>query len=376
MLSTESSVSKFRRSRRNQNKNGIDERSRNSAGAMKKMHPRDMIIFFQGLHALLNAGLGLMAALELQIRERQSLARELMQVAACLREGQAFSSALSRYLALPHDILVMLQLGENTGDLVQACQFCIQTLQSQAAWKRSLWQMSFYPVLLLITSFALCWVMMGFVLPEFASLYQTLNVSLPSSTAWLLGLAEWAPDVLAKLGCFLLLLIVIMILACQNIDGRYLLEQFFFHCPILNRVMRHHCQYQIAQQLGTLLRAGTPLLTALEFMRNSSRSPIFSHYILNTQQRLQEGQSVRTSFSHGLNQDPRFKALLAQAEQTGQLDTLFICLASQHKETLIHWQDRAKHMIQPIITLILGGFLGIWILLLYYPMLQLGTNLG
>jgi type II secretory pathway component PulF len=132
----------------------------------------------------------------------------------------------------------------------------------------------------------------------------------------------------------------------------------------------------LTQQLGILLQAGSPLLTALDFMRTGTRSPLFSHYLLQVQQHIQLGKGLRVSFCHGWNQDPRFKALLAHAEQTGELDMLFLCMAKQHRETLSHWQERGKYMIQPIITLVLGGFLGVWILLLYYPMLQLGTNLG
>jgi type IV pilus assembly protein PilC len=191
---------------------------------MKKIKARDLISFFQGLHTLLNAGLGLMTALELQTRERHFLTRELIQVAACLREGQAFSTALTRYFILPHEILIYLRLGESTGNLAQACQFCINMLQDQIVWKRMLWQISFYPVLLCITSLALFWVMIGFVLPEFASLYQTLQVSLPRSTAWVLDFSKWAPALFAYIGIMIFVLMLAVSVAWRTTEGRFWLE--------------------------------------------------------------------------------------------------------------------------------------------------------
>lgn len=343
---------------------------------MTKNKTQALIELFQGLHALLKAGLDLVPALTLQIQHRQSFARELTQITVCLREGQSLSHAFQQYLTLPYQLQVYLRLGENTGDLVQACQFCINTLENHSSWRRMLWQIGFYPVLLLCTSISLFGVMMGFVLPEFASLYQTLNVELPRSTAWLLHLANWAPSLFIVVGILSVGMGILLYWSWHQPRGRFTLERTFTQVPILKHVIAHHYQYQIAHQLGSLLHAGSPLVEAIEFMREATQSPFFEQYLRQVQQRLQQGQSLRMSFCHGWNQDHTFKALLTYAEQTGQLDRIFTSLATQHKETMQQWQDKGKHMIQPIITLIMGGFLGIWILLLYYPMLQLGTNLG
>lgn len=343
---------------------------------MKKLNSRDMIAIFRGLHSLLAAGLELVPALELQAKERGHCAREFTQINQYLREGQTFTQALSQFFILPYPVINTLRLGENSGDLAQACALCVKNLEDQLAWKRMAWSLSFYPLLLLTTSLGLFTVMMGFVLPEFASLYQTLNLPLPASTAWILGSSEWAPAVLTRSMLIILVLSLSFSLGWRNPGGRLRIESTLIRLPLIRGLIISHQAYCMAQQLGMLLEAGASLLNSLDFVRNNTRSPIFSQYLFQVEQSIRQGFGLRRSFCQGPHQDPRLGTLLAHAQQTGELDKVFQSLATAHRESLLHWQERAKHMIQPLITLIMGGFLGIWILLLYYPMLQLGTNLG
>jgi protein transport protein HofC len=343
---------------------------------MKKLKPAEIILILQGLHTLLSAGLELVPSLELQAKERIQFAREFTQINQYLREGQSFTQAFSQFFIIPYQVLNTLRLGENSGDLAQACALCVKNLQDQLAWKRMAWSLSFYPLILLITSLGLFGVMMIFVLPEFASLYQTLNLPLPQSTAWILGSSEWAPDVLKRSILILLIVSLIVSLAWRHPEGRSQIENILIHLPLIRGLIISHQAYHLSAQLGLLLEAGASLSNSLEFIRSSTRSPSFSRYLSQVQQGIRQGFGLRQSFCQGSHQDPRLGTLLAHAQQTGHLDKVFQHLAAAHRETLVHWQDRAKHMIQPVITLILGGFLGIWILLLYYPMLQLGTNLG
>lgn len=343
---------------------------------MKKITVRDSIIFFQGLHSLLSTGLGLVPSLELQVREHPRLAQAVIQIITCLREGKNFSTSLSHYFQLPDGIEMLIRLGEQSGDLAQACALCVTHLQRQQAWKRMIWQLSFYPALLVLTSIVLVSVMMGFVLPEFASLYNSLNVSLPRSTAWLLSFASWAPGQLKNLASVIFMIVLGLCIAWRTEHGRFSIERGILRLPGAKRILGHHYEYQIALHVGTLLQAGSPLLEALDFLRSGSRSPFFKQYLLEVQQRIRLGRHLRSSFCHSWEQEHAFRGLLSHAEQTGQLDKILLNLANQHTESFVHRQERAKHMIQPIITLIMGIFLGMWILLLYYPMLQLGTNLG
>ncbi len=343
---------------------------------MKKIHPRDMLIFFQGLQSLLAAGLSLVTALQLLQDEDKTQGWALGQVILSLREGQPFSQAFSAAMQIPPLITVYLRLGENSGDLAQACALCVSWLERQQAWNRLCWQISFYPLLLFVTSIGLLIVMLGFVLPEFASLYQVLNVTLPESTAWLLRLAQSAPGVIERLIIVIAVTMMLLALTWQTSAGRYQCERALWCIPGIKRLLTTHYEFQLALQLGTLLQAGCPLSEALDFLRCGASSPLYQDYLTRTQQSIRQGQALKESFCHGMICSPTFTALLSHGQQTGHLETVLLHLASQHNHLFMHWQAKAKHVVQPCITLVMGGFLGFWILLLYYPMLQLGTNLG
>jgi len=286
---------------------------------VKKIKPSEALALFQGLHSLLAAGLSLVTALQLQQGEHRRLGWALGQVIVNLREGHNFSQSLSRHINLPHLIYVYIRLGESSGDLAQACGLCVSWLQRQQTWKRMLWQISFYPCLLMMTSVGLVIVMLGYVLPEFASLYRVLNVTLPDSTAWLLRFAEQAPALIQQFFIIAAVSSLGLALTWHNPVGRFQCERFMLRLPGIKRLFSYHYEFQLALQLGTLLQGACPLLEALDFMRLGAKSPLYKGYLKNTQQKIREGQSLKQSFCHGLICSPTFTALLSHAQQTGHL---------------------------------------------------------
>lgn len=343
---------------------------------MKKIKARTALSFFETLQALLSAGISLTQALSLQKTQIPSLRQALTEVIRAVREGQSFSRALLTHLPLPALLGAYLRLGENSGQLAKACGLCVSSLQRQESWKRLLWQISFYPLLLTVTSLSLLGVMIGFVLPEFASLYRSLNVELPRSTAWLLQFADKLNALLIPIMLALLGIMLVILILWRQESTRIRCEILLFQLPLVKNILVLHYEFQLALQCGSLLQGGCSLIDALDFIRLGASSPLFRSYLTLTEQRIRQGETLHQSFCHGMICSPTFTALLSHAEQTGNLESVLLLLAQQHNELFLQWQERLKHVIQPCITLVMGGFLGLWILLLYYPMLQLGTNLG
>lgn len=343
---------------------------------MKRLSPRELISLFQGLYTLLSAGLSLIDAITIQSKHHPKHLPALSQMILYIKQGHAFSVALKTYFHLPPIIMLSMRQSEAHGDLAQACAVAVSWLQDQESWKKLLWQLSFYPLLLLGTSVLLLCVMLHFVLPEFASLYETLNIDLPSSTAWLIDLADISASLATVSIVSICIFIVGSVIAWKQPGSRYHLEILALKLPGLKNLMLHHYEYQFSLQLGMLLKSGSGLLESIEIIRFTATSPVFTAYLNHSHQHIRQGQDLTHSLCHGLLQSDTYKVLLAHAQQTGLLDNTLLNLAAQHKATGKQWQEKSKHVLQPCITLLLGGFLGCWILLLYYPMLQLGTNLG
>jgi type II secretory pathway component PulF len=343
---------------------------------MTKISAKALLVFFEGLHHLLGAGLDLITALEIQSQQHSQHAHALKAILTALRSGQPFSQALSQTFQIPNMIRMTLVQSEHHGDCSLACQHAATWLRDQLAWKGMILRLSFYPLLLIITSIGLFVVMLTLVLPEFAALYDTLEVDLPASTGWLIKL-RFNPEDILRVSMFFFIPCIILIRLSQRSDTlRFFVEKSLSKVVGVKQLMQVHHEYQFALQLGTLLQSGSSLSQAIEIMRMGTDSLIFKQYLLLTEQSIARGNSLSQSLCHGLMQRQTFSALVSLAEQTGRLDVMMLNLAEHHKQKSLIWQDQAKQVIQPLITLFLGGFLAFWILLLYYPMLQLGTNLG
>lgn len=337
-----------------------------------------MMPFYQSLHDLLSAGLPLNTALRLQLQQNHQKPSkgDILQIISHIEQGQTLTEGLKQIKHMPDTHLMIFRICEQTGDLITGLALLIEKLSSEKKWRHLLIEISFYPLLLFSTSVLLFVVMMLFVIPEFAALYQTLNVDMPSSTQALLNTAQFMQQQLPLFLLCMTCLILVLLSSWRTPPGRGAIEKFLLRIPFIKHVMKNHFEYQFSLHMSHLLRAGCPLIDALDLLAQHTKSQSYQQYLRATIQRIHQGSPLCMAISHGLLHRPAFSRLIEQAEHTGKLDELLTKLSLQYHQHFKQRQQNVKHLLQPIMTLLIGLTLGAWILFLYYPMLQLGTNIG
>lgn len=162
----------------------------------------------RGLALYLHAGMGLGEGLYLLSRETPAPQNGLYaRLAALLEDGMPLSEALAETGAFPRALCAMVQVGEQTGRMEEALEALTDYYDLLAQARRLLGQALLYPLLIALLMVAVMGVLVTKVLPVFDSVYAAMGGGLTGLAGGLLTLGRWinaaAPVLLAALALLL-----------------------------------------------------------------------------------------------------------------------------------------------------------------------------
>jgi type IV pilus assembly protein PilC len=145
----------------------------------------------------------------------------------------------------------------------------------------------------------------------------------------------------------------------------------------------HHTQLSLwTLTLSDLLKAGVPMLDALEVVAASSSNRCLGLATIALRSKVGQGQSLADAM-RGLSPDalfahvfpPLLVQLVSVGEQSGALDSLLAKLAHQYMAQVDNLMREFTQLLEPLMMVVLGVVMGALVLALYLPVFQLGQVL-
>ena len=336
-----------------------------------------LLLFSQELIALLEAGLGLVEALEaLAEKHQQQGARSVLeQVLERLYQGQTFSLALEQCpAAFPRLYVATVRASERTGDLPQALARFI-TYQVQVETLRSkLVTASIYPLLLILIGGAVTLFLLGYVVPKFSSIYTDLGHAqpLPSQLLMAFGTLINQHSVLVIALCIATLALGVQMSLSPRL--RAWAAARLTALPGLAEKFRIVQIARLYRTAGMLLRGGIPAVTALD-MVGKLLSPALRANLQLALREIREGKPLSGAMeSHGLT-TPVAVRMLRVGERTGDMGAMMERIARLHDDEIAQWVERTVRLFEPLLMIFIGLIIGIIVLALYMPIFDLAGSL-
>ena len=346
----------------------------------KVWQPKTLMIFFQQLASMLNAGLTLSVSLNLLMNNQASLAWQIVikLLQKKISAGEKLSTALNHWPQIfPPTLSALISAGEVTGHLPNSCLQVVNLLQQRQAMREELIAALRYPC---ITLFFLVFTTAGllaFVLPEFALMYQSLNTPLPYLTQLLINTSQNINAIL-PLVCVLATLILIVI---YYGDRRYpkwklMRHRLLLSTPLVGEVWRSRQLSLLFSTLSSTQQSGLTLLSGLDLVTSVFTSPLWRTSIEKLSQHLHMGEKLSQALAYDGHYPSLALLLIRSAEETGQLDNAFSQLATWYSDHASALSQRLTQRLEPIMLAVSGGLVGSVVIALYLPIFYLGEALG
>jgi type IV pilus assembly protein PilC len=145
--------------------------------------------------------------------------------------------------------------------------------------------------------------------------------------------------------------------------------------PIAGEVWLKYQVAQFSRVMSTLLIGGIPLLQALDTAADSLGTQVLKKVLHSAVKLVREGQSL----SQSLRQTKIFPALsidmIEVGESTGALPAMLGSVAEFYEEDVSTRTTAALSLIEPIIMIFMGIFVGFVLISLYLPIFSLADSI-
>lgn len=340
----------------------------------------DLLLFSQELLALLEAGLTLTESLDaLQEKERRPAIVEIFNaLRSQLSEGQRFAAAL----AAQPDIFPPLYCGlvraaERTASLDNSLARYIEYRSRIDQVRRHLVQAMIYPAILCGVGLLVSLFLLGYVVPSFASVYQTSGKDIPLASRILMEWGRFVAEHGHLLGVIGLaggagLIVLLRKRQTRRAMGAWFSEQLR-RLPRIGEMLRTFELARLYLALGTLLAGGLPILPALQLCDGlvASRTNLA---LQQAARRIREGQTASTAFEEAGLCTPVALRLIRVGERTGQLGDMLARSARFHDGEIERFIARFTRSFEPLLMAAIGLVIGGIVVLLYMPIFDLAGS--
>ncbi|UNK48921.1 type II secretion system F family protein [Lysobacter sp. S4-A87] len=338
-----------------------------------------LVQFTQQLATLLGAGQPLDRALTilLELPEDERARRTIGDVRDAVRGGSSLSSALERQHGTFSRLYVnMVRAGEVGGSLHETLSRLADYMERTRALQGRVINALIYPAILLVMVGLSLLFLLGYVVPQFAAMYESLDAQLPLFTQLVLGVGLFVRD-------WWIVLLVVPALALWWFDRkrrdpafREAFDGWLLQRRFAGALVAKVETARLARTLGTLVRNGVPLMAALAIGRNVLGNRVLAADVAAAAEEVKNGVALSTALGRG-KRFPRLALQMIQVgEESGALDAMLVKTAETFEQETALALDRMLAALVPLVTVVLATVVGIVVLAVLTPLYDLTNAIG
>ncbi len=323
---------------------------------------RDMIQFYINMNQMQGAGVPLLNALG-DIRDtadNPAMRDILSDIYRDVSEGSSLSEAMGRHpKAFTPLQRSLVASSEETGNLTDTYQQLTAYLKWVDDMQTKVKKATRYPIILLVVIVITISVMMGFVVPQVVGFIENTDQDLPVYTQALMSTSQFFQNFWWAVIAFpIVMAVIISTLRKMSYDLAYRFDYILLSLPVLGEVTRKINIARFAQTFGSLFASGIDVLSSLRAARQTVSNLVLAEALDHVYEQVKAGKALSEAFR---GEFPSMVVrMLRVGEESGNLTEILEQVSEFYAKDVDEAVEGMVSMIEPMLTLILGGMI-LWI---------------
>jgi type IV pilus assembly protein PilC len=341
---------------------------------VKKVKLRNMVVMSRQLATLVRAGLPINEALATCAfqTENPALASALKTLRVEVIGGASLSQAMRKQPKVFNELYcALVEAGETGGILDKTLDVAAEQFDQEAELKESVKAAMTYPVIVVFAAAAVVTFMLLMIVPTFAKVYVQFKAELPFVTRSLVGLSNF----LLNYTWIIVLGIVAIAIFCRQFNrtdsGRHFFDRVKLGIPLIGPLMRKVSIARFCQTFASMTSGGVPILKALDVSANTSGNVIIGDSIRQVAESVKEGDTLSRPMEATGHFPPMVTKMIGSGEESGNLSEMLDEINRFYNRDIKYSVDRLTKIMEPAMTVIVGGIVLFVLLALYYPVFNL-----
>ena len=314
------------------------------------------------LAVLLRGGLPLDRGLKVLIEmaalpQMHQLLSELLKA---VKGGKALSQAMQPHEQLFGNFYIsMVRSGEASGQLSAVLDSLVEYLENAKTNRDSVVSALIYPAILLVVSVLSIVLMLGFVVPQFQTLFEDMGEALPLLTRVVVDSAEF----IKSYGWLLLLVAVGLGFYLRRwaatAEGRTSLHSRLLKMPLAGGIIFEFEVSKFARTVGTLLGNGVSLLKAISIAIDTVDNAVIKEALQVLPPAVKAGKRMSVALADTGLFTPMVIQMIRVGEESGSLDQMMLELAKVFDNHVQSGVKRGLALLEPVLILGMGFIIAI-----------------
>lgn len=331
-----------------------------------KLSRSDLINLLFQLEMMLRAGVSILASLA-DMRDSYET-QHMKNLCGVLYEKIDAGSSISDALAgmpgvFPLLVVNLVRTGEVTGQLPEVLSELVISLKWQDELAAKMKQLMLYPTFVGVVISGVFVFLMIFIVPQLVGFITNMGQEIPVQTKILI----WVSDAFVHYWWLILpspvvLVLLIMALAKSTPQSRFMLHKLVLRIPVIGPVIKKIILARVCDTQALTNRTGIPVLDGLDYCRDVTGNLVIREAIERARERIANGAPI----SDGFKAQQIFPSLVIRmmkvAEETGDWDGALKNISYFYNRDVKESIERVQAMIEPVMTVVLGGIIG-WVML-------------
>lgn len=344
-----------------------------------KLKADDLAFSLTQLSTYIKAGIPLVDGVRILAKQTQKpmLKKSFNQLVYELLRGESFSNAmLAQGEVYPKLLVNMVKTAEMTGDLPSILDDMSEYYTSMERTRKQMKSAMTYPVVVLILAFGVLIFMLTYLVPQFTSMFESNDATLPALTLAIIGVSDFIKENYLILIIAVVAVIGTFVYLYKKVQSfRRTIQVIMMHLPVVKDIIIYNEIANFTKTFASLINHGVFITDSMEILSRITTNEIYKEIIDKTLVNLGKGDTISMAFKGEWAIPIVAYEMLVTGETTGQLGQMMEKVASHFQDLHKTVIDQMKSLIEPIMILFLGVIVGIILLSIIQPMFSMYEQL-
>lgn len=342
----------------------------------KELNDKKKEHLYLELSSLLEAGINLKSSFELitadQENQKDKQLYQTMQDAVI--GGTTFSQALQQTGKFSLYEVYSLQIGEETGKLIEVLQDLAKFYENKIKQRRKITSALTYPCVVLTSSLGAVFFMLKFVVPMFGDVFKRFGGQLPWLTEKIIGVSQAMENNFWRFVLFTILIISFILFTRKTEKFRKIFSGLVLRTPLIGNLVQKIYLARFCNSMRLLINAKLPLLRAIALIRQMIRYYPIESSLQKVEDDIIKGKSLHESMQQFKVYPSKMIQLVKVGEETNQLDYFFGKISEQYISEVEYKITTLSSVMEPLIIIFLGFIVGAILIAMYLPLFQMSNS--
>lgn len=344
-----------------------------------KLKPEDLSFTLTQLSTYIKSGIPLVDSVRILAKQAKKPAHKKIygQVVYELLKGESFSTALAKQgKVFPSLLINMVKTSEMTGDLPSILDDMAEYYTSMNQTRKQMKSAMTYPIVVLTIALGVLVFMLVYLVPQFASMFESNDAKLPAITLIVLGVSNFIQNYYIYLIVGIVVMIFIFKYLMKHVQSFKLsVQTILMHMPVVGKIIIYNEIANFTKTFASLLNHGVFITDSMEILSKITGNEVFKKIINKTLENLSKGEPVSSAFRGEWAIPVVAYEMIVTGENTGQLGLMMEKVSNHFQamhKTII---DQMKSLMEPLMMVFLAGIVGVILLSIVTPMFSIYSQI-